>query len=99
MLEPDAETAREKAREFAAGYLERNNYRRNLLRLGFDERDLDGGGSDRLIDAIIPHGSAEEVAEAVRAHLAAGADHVCLQPVGHGPAPVEDYRALAGTLL
>ena len=99
VVEPDAETARGKAREFAAGYLERSNYRRNLLRLGFDERDLEGGGSDRLIDAVIPHGSAEEIAEAVRAHLDAGADHVCLQPVGHGPAPVDDYRALAGTLL
>ena len=99
VVEPDAETARGKAREFAAGYLERSNYRRNLLRLGFDERDLEDGGSDRLIEAVIPHGSAEEIAEAVRAHLAAGADHVCLQPVGHGPAPVDDYRALAGTLL
>jgi probable F420-dependent oxidoreductase len=99
VVEPDAETAREKAREFAAGYLERSNYRGNLLRFGFDERDLEGGGSDRLIDAVIPHGSAEEVAEAVRAHLDAGADHVSLQPVGHGPAPVDDYRALAGTLL
>jgi probable F420-dependent oxidoreductase len=99
VVEADAETAREKAREFAAGYLERSNYRRNLLRFGFDERDLEGGGSDRLIDAVIPHGSAEEVAEAVRAHLDAGADHVSLQPVGHGPAPVDDYRALAGTLL
>jgi probable F420-dependent oxidoreductase len=99
VVEPDAETAREKAREFAAGYLERSNYRRNLRRLGFDERDLQGGGSDRLIDAVIAHGSADEVAAAVRAHLDAGADHVCLQPVGHGPAPVDDYRALAGALL
>jgi probable F420-dependent oxidoreductase len=99
VVEPDAETARGKAREFAAGYLERSNYRRNLLRFGFDEGDLEGGGSDPLIDAVIPHGSPETVAEAVRAHLDAGADHVCLQPVGHGPAPVEDYRALAGTLL
>jgi probable F420-dependent oxidoreductase len=99
VVEPDAETAQEKAREFAARYLERSNYTRNMLRLGFDERDLEGGGSDRLIDAVIPQGSAEEVAEAVRAHLNAGADHVCLQPVGHGPAPVDDYRALAGTLL
>ena len=99
VVEPDPETAREKGREFATRYLERSNYRRNLLRLGFDESDLEGGGSDRLIDAVVPHGSAEEVAEAVRAHLDAGADHVCLQPVGHGPAPLDDYRALARVLL
>jgi probable F420-dependent oxidoreductase len=99
VLEPEPETAREKGREFATRYLERSNYRRSLLRLGFEERDLEGGGSDRLIDAVVPHGSAEAVAEAVRAHLDAGADHVCLQPVGHGPAPLEDYRALARELL
>jgi hypothetical protein len=39
------------------------------------------------------------VAEAVRAHLDAGADHVCLQPIGHGAAPLDDYRALAAVLL
>jgi len=48
---------------------------------------------------VIPHGSAEDVAAAVRAHLDAGADHVCVQPLGHGPDPVDDYRALAGVLL
>jgi hypothetical protein len=34
----------------------------------------------------------------VRAHLDAGANHVCLQPVGHGGVPIEDYRALARVL-
>ncbi len=48
---------------------------------------------------MIPHGPAEAVAEAVRAHRDAGADHVCLQPLGHGDAPVSDYRALAQALL
>jgi hypothetical protein len=52
-----------------------------------------------LIDAVIPHGSAEQIAEPVHAHLAAGADHVALQPLGHGAAPVADYEALAGALL
>jgi probable F420-dependent oxidoreductase len=99
VVEADPESARAKGREFASRYLERSNYTRNLLRLGFDESELEGGGSDRLIDAVVPHGSAEQVAEAVRAHLDAGADHVCLQPVGHGPAPLDDYRALAQALL
>jgi probable F420-dependent oxidoreductase len=99
VLEPDAGRAREIAREYAATYLEKRNYTRNLLRFGFTEDDVAGGGSDRLIDAVIPHGSPDAVAEAVRAHLDAGADHVCLQPLGHGPAPVDDYRALAEVLL
>jgi probable F420-dependent oxidoreductase len=96
VLEPDPERARKTAREYAATYLAASNYIRNLERLGFGERDVGGGGSDRLIDAVIPHGSAGAVAEAVRAHFDAGADHVCLQPLGRGSG---DYRALAAELL
>jgi probable F420-dependent oxidoreductase len=99
VLEPEAEVAREAAREYAAGYLRRRNYTTNLLRFGFTERDLADGGSDRLIDAVVPHGTAEQISQAVHAHLDAGADHVCLQPLGHGPAPLDDYRALAKALL
>ena len=99
VVETDPERAREDARAFAATYLGLTNYTSNLLRFGFTEADIADGGSDRLIDAVIPHGSAEEVAEAVQAHFDAGADHVCVQPLGHGPAPVEDYRALAEVLL
>jgi probable F420-dependent oxidoreductase len=99
VVEPDETTARAIAREYAAGYLRRSNYTRNLLRFGYTEADIAGGGSDRLIDTIVPHGSAEAIAEHVRAHLDAGADHVCLQPLGHGPAPLDDYRALAAALI
>jgi probable F420-dependent oxidoreductase len=99
VVETDDETARAAAREYAGRYLELGNYTRNLLRFGFTERDNADGGSDRLIDAVIPHGSAEQIAEAARAHLDAGADHVALQPLGHGPDPLADYRALGGALL
>jgi probable F420-dependent oxidoreductase len=96
VVDPDPDTARAKAREYAALYLHLTNYTSNLLRFGFTEADLAEGGSDRLIDAVIPHGSAEAVADAVRAHLDAGADHVCLQPKGGDD--LEDYRALAAAL-
>jgi probable F420-dependent oxidoreductase len=99
VVEPDAERARTIARSYARSYLKLRNYTSNLLRFGFTEEDIEGDGSDRLIDAVIPHGSAGQVAEAVRAHLDAGADHVCLQPLGHGSHPAEDYRALARELL
>jgi probable F420-dependent oxidoreductase len=99
VVEPDDQTARAIAREYAALYLGLSNYTNNLLRFGFTERDVADGGSDRLIDAVVPHGSAQAVAEAVRAHLDAGADHVALQPLGHGDAPVADYDALAKALL
>jgi probable F420-dependent oxidoreductase len=99
VVERDETTARAIAREYAAGYLARRNYTTNLLRHGFAEDEITAGGSDRLIDAVIPHGAPEAIAEAVREHLDAGADHVCLQPLGHGPNPVDDYRALAHALL
>jgi probable F420-dependent oxidoreductase len=97
VLDPDVESARAKARKWAGLYLRLANYTGNLVRLGFTERDLEDGGSDRLIDAVIPHGSPEAVADALRAHLHAGADHVCLQAVGGDPK--RDYRRLAPLLL
>jgi probable F420-dependent oxidoreductase len=99
VVEADPETARRHAREYAKLYLGLTNYTNNLLRFGYTEQDIADGGSDRLIDAVIPHGSPEQIAEAIRAHLDAGADHVCLQPLGHGPEPLEDFRALAAALL
>ena len=99
VVETDLETARKHAREFAKLYLGLQNYTNNLLKFGFTEQDIADGGSDRLIDAVIAHGSAERIAEQVRAHFEAGADHVCLQVLGHGPQPARDYEELAKALL
>ena len=99
VVEEDPETARAHAREYAKLYLGLSNYTKNLLEFGYTQADIENGGSDRLIDAVIPHGSAERVAEAIRAHLEAGADHVCLQPLGHGAEPLEDFAKLAKVLL
>jgi probable F420-dependent oxidoreductase len=99
VVEEDPETARRLARAYAASYLQLSNYTGNLLKFGYTASDLENGGSDRLIDAVIPHGSPEAIADAVRAHLEAGANHVCLQPLGHGDEPLEDFAALAKALL
>jgi probable F420-dependent oxidoreductase len=99
VVEADPQTAREIARAYAATYLGLRNYTTNLMRFGFTDADVAGGGSDRLIDAVVPHGPAERVAEALRAHFDAGADHVCVQPLGHGPEPLADYEAIARALL
>lgn len=99
VVETDADTARGIAREYATGYLARRNYANNLKRLGYDDADLENGGSGRLIDEVIPHGSADAIAETVRRHLDAGANHVCLQPLGHGVHPADDYAALAAALI
>jgi len=55
------------------------NYANNLRRLGWSDEDLEGEGSERLIDAVIAIGDVETIARRVRDHLAAGADHVCVQ--------------------
>jgi probable F420-dependent oxidoreductase len=79
VLDPDAESARRTARAFLAGYLGMENYTRTMRRGGFSDDDLAGGGSDELVDRIVLHGDAATVAAGVRAHLDAGADHVCVQ--------------------
>lgn len=95
-----AETSdRARARAFAASYLRLNNYTNNLKRFGFDQADIENGGSDRLIDEVVPQGPGEHIAEVARAHLAAGADHVCLQQVGATELPEREWRELSAVLL
>ena len=94
----DPVRARAAARRYAQSYLGLRNYTQNLLGFGFTEADLAGGGSDRLIDAIIPQGSAGQIAEFVHEHLDAGADHVCLQPLGEQGIPRQSWTALASAL-
>lgn len=88
----DPDVARGTAREYLASYLALPNYVSNLVRLGFESDDLEGGGSDRLVDALIPSGDAATVAKRVQEHFDAGADHVCVQPLG--PARTVDLNGL-----
>ncbi|MEA2197338.1 MAG: hypothetical protein QOJ25_1389 [Solirubrobacteraceae bacterium] len=98
VIDPDYDRGARAARAYAELYLRMSNYTSNLLALGFTERDLADGGSDRLIDAIVPHGTAQEVVPMARAHLEAGADHVALQPVGVQGVPRKEWRELAVAL-
>lgn len=87
VLDTDAGTARTAARSFLANYLRLVNYTSNMQSAGFTDRDIAAPGSDHLVDEIVVHGDAEQLAAAVRAHLDAGASHVCVQviPAGHDP--------------
>ncbi len=67
------------AGDFVGFYLGLASYVNNLRRHGFTETDLADGGSDRLVDALVAWGTPEQVAGKLRAHLAAGADHVAIQ--------------------
>jgi hypothetical protein len=68
------------------------------LNAGFTADDVADGGSDRLIDAVVPYGDVEKVAGRARQHLAAGANHVCLKPVGVEGIPRSERTTLASAL-
>jgi probable F420-dependent oxidoreductase len=88
VLETDPAAARELARLHLSGYLALPNYANNWRRLGFTEDDIAGGGSDRLVDALVAWGDEDAIAARVQEHRHAGADHVCVQVI------VADRRAL-----
>jgi probable F420-dependent oxidoreductase len=100
VLDTDADRARSVGRPVVARpYLGLVNYRSNLQRLGWSESDLDDGGSDALIDALVAHGEVESVAARLTAHLDAGADHVCAQVLTADDAdPLPALRELATAL-
>lgn len=92
---------REVVRRAVAGPLEFlarvSGYRRNLLRQGFSEADIDDV-SDRLLDGIAAWGGLSEIATRVADYRAAGADQVVLRILG-----TDDITAtreqLAGALI
>lgn len=100
VLDTDPTRARDIARGFARRYLGTANYVSNLHRLGWSDGDIDGGGSDSLLEAIVVQGDAAAVARRVREHLDAGADHVCVQLRGPNQADLvlESYAELAAEL-
>jgi probable F420-dependent oxidoreductase len=97
VLQADERLAREVARRHMATYLNLPNYTNNLRRLGWTDADLSGGGSDALVDAIVAWGSMEQIVDRLRAHLAAGADHVAVQvlPADARGLPLAEWRELA----
>jgi probable F420-dependent oxidoreductase len=100
VIDPDPQRARALgARRVRTPYLGLVNYTSNLRRLGYSDEDLAGSGSDRLIDALVAHGSPAQVAARLTAHLDAGADHVCVQLLTEADAdPVPQFAELARAL-
>jgi probable F420-dependent oxidoreductase len=100
VLDTDPASARAAARDYLHLYLGLPNYTGNLRALGFTDDDFAGGGSDRLVDAVVAWGDVDAIRLRVREHLDAGADHVCIQPVPAGVAVGLDTLAeLAPALL
>jgi probable F420-dependent oxidoreductase len=80
-LESDAAKARAIGRGVLGFYLQLPNYVRTFRHHGFADADFAGGGSDRLVDALIAWGDEKSIHARVRAHYDAGATHVCLAMV------------------
>jgi probable F420-dependent oxidoreductase len=82
VLSTNAQEARELGHQAVGFYLNLTNYVNNWKRLGFTDSDVAPPGSDKLIDAVVAHGTADDVANRLNEHLEAGADHVAIQVLG-----------------
>jgi probable F420-dependent oxidoreductase len=98
VLTRDAAQARAIGRKTVDFYLTLSNYLNNWKRLGFTDADIAKPGSDKLIDAVVAHGTPEAIAARLTEHLDAGADHVAIQVLGGKDALLPTLADLAGPL-
>ena|SRR5947209_6451542 len=100
VLGTDPAEARAIGRKTAERYLALSNYVNNLQRLGFTQDDVRSPGSDKLIDAVVAHGTPEAIARRLGEHRDAGADHVAVQVLGaaNDEALLSALSELAGPL-
>lgn len=85
VLADDRRAARGIGDPYIHYYLTEENYRANLLRLGFDEADIEPPGSDALFDAVVVWGDPARIQAGIERRLDAGADHVVLNIVTDDP--------------
>ncbi|MFO1427416.1 MAG: TIGR03620 family F420-dependent LLM class oxidoreductase [Steroidobacteraceae bacterium] len=90
----DAVAARKVASANLGFYLKAPNYRNNWLRLGYTEADFEGGGSERILDAMVMWGDAATLKQKLRAYFEQGADQLVIQPLRPDGAPGPDWAAL-----
>ncbi len=93
-LETDPSRAREAGRKALGMYAALPNYRNNWKRLGFTEAEIEKGGSDKLIDALLGWGDEKAIAQRIQEHRDAGATHVCIQPLKEGAPGEFDWALL-----
>jgi probable F420-dependent oxidoreductase len=84
MLERDPAVARQVGRALVAGAGAIPNYRNSILRMGFTTDDLENGGSDRLVDALLAWGDEAAIRNRIQEHWDAGADQVAIQVMSRG---------------
>lgn len=98
VLTTDGAAARAIGRDTVDFYLNLSNYLNNWRRLGFTEDDITKPGSDKLIDAVVAHGTADAIAARLQQHVANGADHVAIQVLGGPDKLIPTLTELAGPL-
>jgi len=98
VLTPDVDRARVVGRKALDIYLNLANYLNNWKRLGFTDDDVTRPGSDRLVDALVAHGTPQAIAARLNEHLDAGADHVAIQVLTRAENLVPALAELAGPL-
>ena len=98
VLTTDTDEARAIGRQTVDFYLNLSNYLNNWKRLGFTDQDVAKPGSDKLIDAVVAHGTADDIAKRLNQHLEAGADHVTIQVLGGRDKLLPTLTELAGPL-
>ena len=98
VLTTDTDEARAIGRKTVDFYLNLSNYLNSWKRLGFTDADVAKPGSDKLIDAVVAYGTADDIAKRLGEHLSAGADHVAIQVLGGSDKLLPTLTELAGPL-
>jgi probable F420-dependent oxidoreductase len=98
VLSADAEEARAIARTALDHYFSLTNYVSSWKRLGFTDADVSRPGSDKFIDAVVAHGTPDDVATRLSEYLRAGANHVAILALGVYDNPLPILAELAGPL-
>ena len=100
VLEPDADRARALARDTISFFPRLPAYAASLERQGFSAEDQ-AEVPDHMVDALAAWGTPADIKAKLTEHLDGGADHVAVNVITGvtGPQPIEQWRALAPTLL
>ncbi len=89
----DATEARNTANAALSIYADLPNYRNAWLRLGYTNEQIDARDPS-FVDAVVAWGTAEQIETRLRAHMDAGANHVCIQALSVGNPFQPDEAAL-----
>jgi probable F420-dependent oxidoreductase len=93
VLSSDPDEARGTAAAALAIYADLPNYRNNWLRLGYTDEQIDARDPS-FLDAVVAWGTADQIEMRLKAHIDAGADHVCIQALNPANPFQADERAL-----